>query len=195
MKIIPEKTNHKPAFAYFITIRTYATWLHGDARGSVDPQHKIVGNPLRKYSHSLHYSMQLMANETPFLLEEENMQKTVLESMMHTCNYLKWTLFAIHVRTNHVHLVLQSEASKEKTMGALKRYATKALKKYHPGLCTRNKFWARHGSTKNIWAPEKLFPALYYVIKEQGKPLALYYDKRFYDPADEILYECYFDRN
>ena len=103
--------------------------------------------------------MKLTTNETAFLLDEK-MRETVLQSMMKTTRYLCWKMFAIHVRTNHVHLVLQSNASKEETMGKLKQYATKDLKKYHP---------------------------------EFGKPMALYYDKKSYDPTDEALYECYFD--
>ena len=136
--------------------------------------------------------MKLVTNETAFLLDAK-MRETVLQSMMKTARYLCWKMFAIHVRTNHVHLVLQSNTSKEETMGKLKQYATKDLKKYHPELLLRHQFWSRHASTKNVWAPESLFPVLYYVIKEQGKPMALYYDKQCYDPTDEALYECYFD--
>ena len=51
--------DHK-ALAYFITFRTYGTWLHGDKRGSVDRFHNRYGSPrlppnkLReKYSRSL----------------------------------------------------------------------------------------------------------------------------------------------
>ena len=38
-----------------------------------------------------------------------------------------------------------------------------------------------------IWAPEFSFPALYYVVEEQGEPMALYYDKKFYDQFDREL--------
>jgi len=31
---------------YFITFHTYATWLHGHPRGSVDRLHNIPGTPL-----------------------------------------------------------------------------------------------------------------------------------------------------
>jgi REP element-mobilizing transposase RayT len=182
---------NSPAFAYFITIRTYATWLHGDQRGSVDSKHNKFGTPSIKSSHKLHDAMKQSTNEDAFLLNEKA-RETVLQSMMQTCHCLNWRIFAIHVRTNHVHLVIQSHLSKEETAKKLKQYATKDLKKYHTQLQQRNRFWARHASTKNIWAPETLFPALYYVIKQQGEPMALYYDKQCYDPVDEALYECYF---
>ena len=31
---------------YFLTFRTYGTWLHGDERGSVDRKHNQFGEPL-----------------------------------------------------------------------------------------------------------------------------------------------------
>ena len=177
MTLLHEKNS--PAFAYFITIRTYATWMHGDKRGSVDSKHNKFGMPGIKPSHTLHYAMKQSANEDAFLLDEK-MRETVLQSIMQTCRCLNWKIFAIHVRTNHAHLVIQSHISKEETTKKLKQYATKDLKKYHLPLQQRNKFWSRHASMKNIWAPETLFPALYY-------------DKQCYDPIDEALFECYFD--
>ena len=36
--------DHTP-LAFFITFRTYGTWLHGDPRGSVDRQHNRYGTP------------------------------------------------------------------------------------------------------------------------------------------------------
>ena len=157
MKIVSEKQTDP--FAYFITIRTYATWLHGDERGSIDPKHNTFKHPLRPPFQKLHQSMQSIANESGFLLEEA-MRETVLKSMLTTCRCLQWKPFAIHARTNHVHIVVQSNYSKEKTMGLFKQYATKALKKSHSNLLKRQHFWASHGSTKNIWAPEDLFPVL-----------------------------------
>ena len=32
--------------AYFITFRTYGTWLHGDERGSTDRDHNAYDTPL-----------------------------------------------------------------------------------------------------------------------------------------------------
>ena len=36
----------RESVAYLITWRTYGTWLHGDARGSVDREHNTPGTPL-----------------------------------------------------------------------------------------------------------------------------------------------------
>jgi hypothetical protein len=32
--------------AYLLTLRAYGTWLHGDARGSVDKEHNAYKDPL-----------------------------------------------------------------------------------------------------------------------------------------------------
>jgi hypothetical protein len=37
--------DHVP-LAYFITFRSYGTWLHGDRRGSVDRRHRRYRSPL-----------------------------------------------------------------------------------------------------------------------------------------------------
>ena len=44
--------NAEPA-GHFLTFRTYGTWLHGDARGSVDRFHNVPGEPLREYRPAL----------------------------------------------------------------------------------------------------------------------------------------------
>src|SRR3990167_7402962 len=123
-------------FAYFITIRTYATWLHGDERGSIDPKHNRFNEPMRCPSEMLCSAMRSSALESGFLLDE-SMRAIVLQSGLSISDYFKWTLFAIHVRTNHVHIVVQSDRSKEKTMGAFKQYATRDLKKSHATLSMR----------------------------------------------------------
>ncbi len=36
-----------PPLAYFITFRTYGTWLPGDERGTVDVDNNAYGSPVR----------------------------------------------------------------------------------------------------------------------------------------------------
>jgi REP element-mobilizing transposase RayT len=185
-------TSGAPAHAYLLTIRAYASWLHGDERGSVDPKHNQYNTPTLPSSPSLEKAMRSFSTEIPFKMCQ-NYRDTVLQSVIETCHYNHWHLYAVHVRTEHIHLVVQSNMTKEKTTGKIKCYATKFLKQSHSELLQRKNFWSRHASTKNIWAPEAIFPALYYVVKRQGEPMALYYDKQYYSNFDEQLYECYLD--
>jgi REP element-mobilizing transposase RayT len=181
-------TTLQDAYAYFISIRTYATWLHGDGRGSTDRHHNQFNTAFITPLPALHHTMKILAREPEFVLNK-SMRNTVLQSLKKTCHYFGWKIFAIHVRTNHVHIVLQSDITKENTMGKLKSYATRALRKCHPELSSRNHFWSRHGSNKVVFRPEWLFAVLYYVIKEQGEPMALYYDPKYYDLQNEALHE------
>lgn len=182
---------NKDPFAYFITFRTYGTWLHGDQKYSVSRQRNQFNTPAITPWEPLCNAMRAQMNEAELILNEAQC-KTVLQSVINTCQYNHWKLYAAHVRTNHIHIVLASTMIKEKTLTKLKCYATKDLKKYHPEFIHRKHFWSRHGSTKNIWAPATLFPVLYYVIKQQGSPIALFYDSKHYDLQDEALYEAYF---
>jgi hypothetical protein len=40
-----ELNDDNKVLAYFITFRTYGSWLHGDSRGSVDRFHNVYGTP------------------------------------------------------------------------------------------------------------------------------------------------------
>ena len=182
---------NQSAFAYLLTFRTYGSWLHGDDRRSVTRVRNKMHLPKIAPNIKLHTKMKQSMSESEFVLNEMQ-RNTVLNSVIQTCRYNNWRLFAAHIRSNHVHIVLQSTVAKENTTGKLKIYATKDLKKYHAELSWRKIFWSRHGSMKNIWCEESIFPALYYVVRRQGEPMAVYYDNAYYDRFDEALYEAYF---
>ncbi len=120
----------KNAWAYFLTFRTYATFLHGDERLSVDRFHNNPGFPKISSDIQLKKTMQDSCKEEAFVLNAPQ-RETTLQSFIKTCDYFSWNLFAAHVRTNHAHIILQSNIVKEKTMLKLKAYATQALKKDH----------------------------------------------------------------
>jgi len=84
-----------------------------------------------------------------------------------------WNLLAIHVRTNHIHVVVQAEQNPESVMIHFKAYATRALNA-HDGHQTRRKIWARHGSTKYLWEAEDVRSVVRYVVEEQGLPMAVW---------------------
>src|SRR5437762_2022331 len=49
MDYIDFNNDHAP-LGYLITFRSYGTWLHGDARGSVDRFHNAFGTPRLPYN-------------------------------------------------------------------------------------------------------------------------------------------------
>ena len=108
----------------------------------------------------------------------------VLNSIKSTCDYRGWILYAVHIRTNHVHLLVKSDASAEKTLSIIKAYASRDLNKHF--LCVnKGKYWSRHGSTRYVWSSMFLYPAMEYVIDRQGERMACYYQD-WYDDYKSI---------
>jgi REP element-mobilizing transposase RayT len=153
--------------AYLITFRTYGTWLHGEARGSVDR---------RNYNR---YGTPSMPPNTRILIDERNelktrlvvlntLQRAVVESSIRrTCEVKKYDLHAVNVRTNHVHAVITFSGKPEAIMNSLKSHATRDLRRGNL-LQANVKPWARHGSTGYLWTQDELRKAIEYVLFGQG---------------------------
>lgn len=84
-----------------------------------------------------------------------------------------WTLLAAHVRTNHVHLVVETDVRPERVMNDLKSYASRCLNRVGLDEPARKR-WARHGSTRWLWKPEDVSAAIRYVIDDQGDRMAAF---------------------
>jgi REP element-mobilizing transposase RayT len=108
----------------------------------------------------------------PYTLDEAR-RKVVLESILQVCGHRGWLLIAAHIRTNHVHLVLDAEKAPEAVLNCLKAYASRALGEagMEPPEVRR---WSRHGSTRYLWNPGQIDAAVGYVASGQGEPLELY---------------------
>lgn len=82
-------------------------------------------------------------------------------------------MWAAHVRSNHVHAIVEAEVPPERVMNEFKSYASRALNRLgcdEPG----RKRWARHGSTRWLWKDQDVRDALRYVAEGQGERMALY---------------------
>jgi len=100
-------------------------------------------------------------------------RKIVLDALLDRCQQQEWKLLAAHVRTNHVHLVVEAEVRPERIMNDLKSYASRCLNRRETDESARKR-WARHGSTRWLWKPEHVSAAIRYVVEEQGDPLAVF---------------------
>ncbi|MCX7120327.1 MAG: transposase [Gammaproteobacteria bacterium] len=172
------KTQKHIPLAFILTCRTYASWVHGDARGSVDPKHNKFLTPRLKPNNNLKKIMQDNCTENMFLMNAPQRQ-TVLESIINTCKFAGWHLHAAHVRSNHLHVVLNTEKEIEKVSISLKAYATRYLKKEYPEL-QRERFWSSGSSTGYIFRSDYLLRAIEYTIEDQGKHMAFYCEKEYY---------------
>jgi len=158
--------------AYLITFTCYGARLHGNASGSVDRKHNVYGSPFVAPNPIRIASEERRTKQAPYSLNSVQ-RAVVLRAVMELCSHRGWSLLAIHVRTQHAHLVVAAEASPEKILEDAKKYASRALNRLvKDGESQRR--WARHGSTRYLWKPESVGAAIHYVVREQGEPMAVW---------------------
>jgi len=154
---------------YFITFRTYGTWLHGDRRGSVDRFHNIYGTPmLPPNPNRERYERKLM--KMPPVKLNSLRRSAVGRSLRETCSKREWKLWASSVRTNHVHSVVTAPCRSLIVLNVLKAHATRTMRESGCWSSERTP-WAYRGSRKKLWTEKDLIDAIMYVEYEQGDPL------------------------
>jgi len=152
--------------AYLVTFHTYGTWLHGTDRGSVDQTHNQYGTPLLDSDEWREQEECLRLKHPPTLLSDAG-RILVDQTIREVCEHRDWTLHALNVRTNHVHVVVSAGVEPEKILNDLKAYATRRL--IEAALFPPNtKVWTRHGSTRYLWKPDSMAAACQYVREGQG---------------------------
>ena len=151
---------------YLITFRTYGTWLHGDERYSVHQKQNTVGEPLLESRPFLERfeKNQMRGERVAFDIE----QRECVEATIHeTANCRGWTIQALAVQTNHVHIVVSAECAPEKVMSDFKSYATRRLRERK--LVPANApLWSKHGSTKYLNTQSSSVAACQYVAENQA---------------------------
>jgi len=110
--------------------------------------------------------------QAPYVLDAVR-REVVLAAFPEVCSHREWTLLASHVRTSHVHAVVEACQTPERVMNAFKCYASRALEQLGVDSPGRRR-WARHGSTRYLWTREAVSAAVRYVICEQGERMAVY---------------------
>jgi REP element-mobilizing transposase RayT len=157
---------------YFLTFSCYGGHLHGDESGSVDRSHNLPGSRLLEADPQRALAERQEMNQAPYLLDRDS-RPVVLEALREVCLHRGWTLLAAHVRTNHVHVVVEAGIRPEKVMNDFKSYASRGLNR----LCHKasdRKRWARHGSTRWLWKDQDVRDAIQYVVEAQGEPMAVF---------------------
>ena len=155
--------------AYFITFRTYGSWLHGDERGTMDPANAVYGEERLPRDDFRRRAMAAsLKNETPMLTAD---RRTVVEAAIRkVCETKEWELHALNVRTNHVHVVVSALDKPEQVLRTFKSWATRRLRE--SGLSGKDDaLWSRHGSTVHLWDAKDVEGACAYVIEGQGADL------------------------
>jgi len=111
-------------------------------------------------------------DQVPYLLDKVR-REAVLDTLHEVCSHRNWSLWAAHVRTNHVHVIVEADVRPENVMNALKSYASRSLNRLGIDGPDRKR-WARHGSTRWLWKDEDVLEAIRYVIWGQGELMEHY---------------------
>ena len=123
----PGRGRLREPLAYFITFRCYGTWLPGDERGWTDRPVSAHDVPLRSHHPGLHPVAEEAMAESPFVLDGPR-RGIVDAAIRDVCAHRGWTLHALNVRTNHVHLVVTADSAPEQVMTTLKAWSTRRLR-------------------------------------------------------------------
>ena len=156
--------------AYFLTWTTSGTWLHGDERGSWDHVRNRPGEREVQPDAGLNRYRRFQLGDKVFVLDSPARREAVRGAIERTCVLRDWRIWALNVRTNHVHLVVTADRRPEDVLSSLKAWATKAL--VASGLAAPGeRIWTRHGSTRYLWSEADVAAAGTYVGEGQGSNL------------------------
>ncbi|HRH44741.1 MAG TPA: transposase [Pyrinomonadaceae bacterium] len=156
--------------AYLITFRCYGTWLHGDERGSTDEFNNVFDTPfLPSNPKWLEFNRSLLKNK-PVELNAQR-RNSVEKAIRETCQKRNWGLLAVNIRTNHVHVVVNTgNRNPNQSLIAFKANATRQMRE-DKIWNFENTPWAEKGSKKWLWNEKSVEIAIDYVINGQGEEL------------------------
>ena len=153
-----------------ITFRCYGTWLHGDERGSIDRFHnQYKSSYIAPNSRWQNFNTAKLKSDAVILNAEQ--RESVEHTIREVCEFRKWFLRAVNVRTNHIHVVVSiGDTKPENALNAFKAYATRKMREAHLWQL-KNSPWSDKGSERNLWNERSIELAIDYVVNGQGGKL------------------------
>lgn len=156
--------------AYLITFRSYGTWLHGDERGSVSRFRNQYKSrrlpPEKKWLETNHKRL-----KQDIVTLNSAQRHCVEAATRETCAVRGWGLYAMNVRTNHVHVVVSIGTKKPEI--ALNAFKANSTRKMREAGCWKNSRspWVDKGSKRSLWNERSIEQAVDYVMNGQGDDL------------------------
>jgi REP element-mobilizing transposase RayT len=160
------------ALAYFLTFTTYGTWLHGNAKGAVDDEHRGYGEPFMGADAERERVAREAMVQGPYRMSAAE-REIVCQAIVTLARERGWLLLAVHVRTNHVHLVVSADRDPGRIMSDLKARASRDLTCAGFDNAERRR-WTRHGSTRHLFRAEDVEAKIRYTLDEQGERMSWY---------------------
>jgi REP element-mobilizing transposase RayT len=165
------QTRQGAANTYLITWVCYGAWLPGQS-GAVPRSQNRYRGPLPEPDMSKEQESRSRMTQPPYLMDAPR-RRIVLKSVQEVCCCRRWNLLAVHVRTNHVHVVTTADRTPVQVMIAMKAYSSRALNRSAldgPEHCR----WARHASTRYLWTRDSVRAAIEYVVRGQGESMSVF---------------------
>jgi len=157
--------NHTDFTTYLLTWRTYGSWLPGDERGWVDERRNGRGEPMHGSDVRLEAAARAKMKAAAVILGD-GQRRLVDDAIRAVCSAKKWPLHAVNVRTSHVHVVVSSPTSGDRTQVALKAAATHLLRE-RDSMPPGDVLWSRGGSQRRLTREDALWAAVDYVRNRQ----------------------------
>ncbi|QDV28305.1 Transposase IS200 like protein [Planctopirus ephydatiae] len=138
----------------------------------MDRQHNLPGTPFVAPDEELEARRHQSLRQAPYQLDHAH-REVVLKTVREVCDHRSWSLHAVHVRSNHVHILLTALPPPEKVMSDLKAWSSRRLRETFGEDADRDR-WTQHGSTRYLNDMKSLESAIAYVINEQGEQMSVY---------------------
>ena len=156
----------KAPLAYFISFRTYGTWLRGDERSWTRKSDGRRSARVCEADEALRARDLERMTAAPFQLSPEA-QCIAADTIQQVCAFLGWACLVLSVDHEHVHLVVIAGRSPEHVMNTLKAWVTRRLRE--AGLvASKERIWSRHGSTRRLWNATGVERASAYVLRQSA---------------------------
>ncbi len=167
---------------WLLTWTTYGTWLPGDVRGFVSNVAEGEGPEVRHNEPKTPYDKddarvrkRALANldgEPVWLSEEQAL--LVAAQFRETAAYRGWSILALAVMANHVHLVVgvPGDPDPAKLLHSFKSYASRALAKAGHAP-SGGRWWTESGSRRKLPDQRAVTTAVAYVLN-QNRPLVIW---------------------
>jgi REP element-mobilizing transposase RayT len=149
--------------AYFLTWTTHGTWLPGDDRGWAKR-----GKGFQEPSTGLRLWNRAKLAAAPVVLTSS--ERDVVERTINAhCEFRGWSMHAVAVRTNHVHVVVSAPNHPDDVLEKLKTRCARLLSE-DPAKHRKSKppkWWSERGSTRYLNDEASLESAIRYVVDAQ----------------------------
>ena len=111
-----------PLLAYHITFTAYGTRLHGSERGSV--QGGVPGILPPDPDRERQARERMAAEPVQF---SDDQRRVIEQTIRDHCRIRGWVLYAVNVRTNHVHVVVTADRHPDEVMNQFKAWCSRRL--------------------------------------------------------------------